>query len=87
MSKNKLLYRFQSGFRKNYSTNTCLGYLTDKITPGFEKGLFTGMILIDLQKAFDTIDHQILLKKLNIYAFLKTQLHGLNPISVNGYLK
>ena len=65
LSKNKLLYRFQSGFPKNYSTNTCLlGHLTDKITTGFEKDLFTGMILIDLQKAFDTIDHQILLKKM-----------------------
>ena len=63
LSKNKILYRFQSGFRKNYSTNTCLGHLTDKINTGFEKGLFTGMILIDLQKAFDTIDHQILTKK------------------------
>ena len=45
--KNKFLYRFQSVFRKNYSTNTCLGHLTEKITIGFEKGLFTGMILID----------------------------------------
>ena len=36
--------------------HTCLGHLTDKITTGFDKGLFTGMILIDLQKAFDTID-------------------------------
>ena len=57
LSKNKLLYRFQSGFQKNYSTNTCLGHLTDKITTRFEKVLFTGMILSDLQKAFDTIDH------------------------------
>ena len=64
LSKNKIIYRFQSGFRKNYSTNTCLGHLTDKITTGFEKGLFTGMILIDLQKAFDTIDQQILIKKI-----------------------
>ena len=69
LSKNKILYRFQSGFRKNYSTNTCLGHLTDKITTGFEKGLFTGMILIDLQKAFDTIDHQILIKKMKYLGF------------------
>ena len=71
LSKNKILYRFQSGFRKNYSTNTCLGHLTDKITIGFEKGLFTGMILIDLKKAFDTIDHQILIKKMKYLRFLK----------------
>ena len=58
-------------FSKNYSTNTCLGHLTDKITTGFEKGLFTGMVLIDLQKAFDTIDHQILLKKMKYLGFSK----------------
>ena len=69
LSKNKLLYRFQS--EKNYSTRTCLGHLTDKITTGFEKGLFTGMILIDLQKVFDTIDHQMLLKKMKYLGFPK----------------
>ena len=74
MSKNKLPYRFQSRFRKNYSTNTCLGPLTDKITTGFEKGLFTGMILIDLQKAFDTIHHQILLKKMKYLGFSKNTI-------------
>ena len=71
LSKNKILYRFQSGFRKNYSINTCLGHLTDKITTGFEKSLFTGMILIDLQKAFDTIDHQILIRKRKYLGFSK----------------
>ena len=32
---------------------------------GFDQGLMTGMILIDLQKVFDTIDHSILLQKLH----------------------
>ena len=41
LSKNKLLYRFQSVFRKNYSTKTCLGHLTDKITTGFVKKAFS----------------------------------------------
>ena len=50
LSENKLLYSFQLGFWKNYSTNTCLGYLTDKITTRFEKDLFAGMILINLLK-------------------------------------
>ena len=39
LSKNKILYRFQSGFQKDYSTNSCLGHLTDKFITGFEKGL------------------------------------------------
>ena len=52
-----------SGFIKFYSTDSCLSYLNNKIATGFESGLFTGMILIDLQKAFDTINHDILIKK------------------------
>ena len=64
LSNNKILYKFQSGFRKNHSTDFCLSYLTDNISGSFEKGLMTGMILIDLQKAFDTIDHEILIKKM-----------------------
>ena len=63
LSKNKILYRFQSGFQKNYSTKTCLGHLTDDIITGFEKVIFTGMNLIDLLRAFDTIDPQILVTK------------------------
>ena len=71
LSKNRILYRFQSGFQKNYCTNTCLGHLTDKITTRFEKGRFTGIILIDLQKAFDITDHQILIKKMKYLGFSK----------------
>ena len=61
LSGNKILYKYQSGFRKSFSTNSCLTLLTDKINKGFESGKYTGLILIDLQKAFDTIDHELLL--------------------------
>ena len=66
---NNLLYNYQSGFRTNHSTNLCLSFLTDKILKGFDEGLLTGMILIDLQKAFDTINHEILFKKLKAMGF------------------
>ena len=69
LSLNKILYDYQSGFRKNHSTDTCLSFLNDKILKGFNDALVTGMILIDLQKAFDTINHDILLKKLSIIGF------------------
>ena len=71
LGKGKIIYRFQPGFQKNYSTNTCLGHLTDKITTEFEKHIFTGITLIDLQTAFDTIDHQILKKKMKYLCFHK----------------
>ena len=69
LTDNKILYRYQSGFRKNHSTDTCLSYLTDKIRTGFDSGLLTGMILIDLQKAFETINYNILLKKMSSIGF------------------
>ena len=43
--------------------------MNDKILKGFDDGLVTGMILIGFQKAFDTINHDILLKKLSIIGF------------------
>ena len=69
LSQNNVLYRFQSGFRKNHSTGSCLTFLNDKILQGFDSGLYTGMILIDLQKAFDTINHNILLEKMSLMGF------------------
>ena len=55
LSENKILYRFQSGFRKTFSSDSCVPYLTNEIKTGFESGLYIGMMLIDVQKAFDTI--------------------------------
>ena len=69
LSLDKILYYYQSGFRKNHTTDTCFSFLNDKILKGFDHGLVTGMILTDLEKSFDTINHDVLLKKLNIIGF------------------
>ena len=53
----------------NHSTNLCLSFLTDKILKSFDEGLLTEMILIDLQIAFDTVNNEILLKKLEAIGF------------------
>jgi len=62
-SKN-ILFDFQSGFRSGYSTDTCLAHLTDYVRAEISKGSLVGMVMIDLRKAFDTVDFEILLTKL-----------------------
>ena len=71
-------YSYQSGFHKHNSTDTYLSYLTDKVRTGFEKGLLTGMLLIDLQKAFDTGDHGILLDNMDCLGFSNSTLAWFN---------
>ena len=63
LSDNNVLYKYQSGFRKFHSTDTCLSYPRDKTTKDFDSCLLAGMVLVDLQKAFDTTDHNILILK------------------------
>ena len=73
--QNIVLYNYQSGFKKNHSTILCVSFLNDKILKGFNKGLFTGMILTDLQKALNTINHEIFIGKLDaIGLFEKTRV-------------
>ena len=54
---------YQSGFRTNHSIDVCLGHLIDFVLSGVDKLMHTSMILVDLQKAFDTLDYGILPKK------------------------
>ena len=67
LDANKLLYAHQSGFRLLHSVTTTLLASTNDWYLTMDKGKYTGLIFIDLKKAFDTVDHAILLKKLKIF--------------------
>ena len=64
LKNNNILYSHQSGFRKKHSTDTCLINLLDYLRTNVSEGKYVGMVLLDLQKAFDTVDHNILYEKL-----------------------
>ena len=54
----------QSGFRKGHSTTTCLIDFLDGIYNDIENGVVSGVLFLDLKKAFDSVEHYILLRKL-----------------------
>ena len=77
-----LLYNYQSDFHKYHSTDKIIK-LNDKILKGFDQGLMTGTILIDLQKAFDTFNDDILLQKLYPIGFSKHSVNWSQSYLIN----
>ena len=67
LEKYKILYELQFGFRKSHSTHMALMLLLNKLTDALEQGRCAIGIFLDFSKAFDTVNHEILLSKLDHY--------------------
>ena len=72
---NALLYKLQFGFRALHSTSIALMILVDKITKALHSGDYVLGVFIDFSKAFDTVNHEILLRKLHHYGIRGTALN------------
>ena len=65
LEEKQILHYRQFGFRKDFSTNHAILTLLESIQKALDDGQFACGIFIDLEKAFDTVSHDILLEKLN----------------------
>ena len=74
LSEHKLLSPFQCGFRRNRSTEFAAIAFSDDIRRGMDLGLLTRVVFIDLRKAFDSVDDEILISKLKSYGLKDIEL-------------
>ena len=74
LDTNNILYDKQFGFRKSHSTSHAIITLVDKVFRALDTGKFIVRVFLDLKKAFDTVDHTILLKKLHAYGIRDNHL-------------
>ena len=74
LSENYSIYLRQSGFRLKHSTETALIKIIDDLIFNLDNERVSGMVLVDYRKAFDMIDHTLLLEKLEVYGLSRDSL-------------
>ena len=67
LESNSILIEQQAGFRKKHSTQTSLLNITNQWLMNMDKGCLNGVIFQDFKKAFDCVDHDVLVKKMYYY--------------------
>ena len=77
LNDNKIITSKQFGFRPKLSAKTALTHFTDNVLLNMDSGRLTGAVFLDLSKAFDTVNHNLLLHKLRSV--------GLSEVSVNWF--
>ena len=93
LADNNLIYDHQFGFRSKHSTNHAFIDVTEDIKSYMDRGYIAAGVFIDLLKAFDTVNHQILCDKLAYYGFrgkslnlIKSFLNNIKQfVSINGF--
>ncbi len=93
INENNILYKHQFGFRNAYSTYMAMILLEDKITQAMDNGEYTLGLFLDFSKAFDTINHTILMSKLHHYGirgisldwFQSYMTNRSQSVTYNGY--
>ena len=67
VDKNDILYKYQFGFRRQHSTNHTVITVVEKNITALDKDKIVVGCFLDLKKAFDTVNHRILMSKLRKY--------------------